>query len=66
MSELKTNPLDHAPDESSKAKIDVEARSVIIKAAALLAASASKPNKRNIKKVINDFKLAVAEVEKSY
>lgn len=75
MSELKTNPLGRdssitsseiAPDESVILNVDVGTRSAIVKAAAMLAASATKPEKRDIVKVIHDFKKAVAEVESHF
>ena len=75
MSELKTNPLDRTTAEVSAATVDSEvsavaidndSRAAIIEAAALLAASVTKPNKRTMEKVIVDFKSAVADVEKSY
>ena len=72
MSELKTNPLsressiassEFASDEAVSLNLEIGTRSAIVKAAAVLAASATKPEKRDIAKVIKDFKLAVKEVE---
>jgi hypothetical protein len=75
MSELKTNPLGRKPGKSSEEhlldktvnlNLDAGTRSAIVKAAAILAASATKPEKRDITEVIEDFKLAVAEVESHF
>ena len=75
MSELKTNPLSRNTNTTSSASAHEEAlysssgdktRVAIFRVAAMLASSVTKPEKRDIAKVIKDFKLAVVEVESHF